>query len=538
MNRRTRKVSIGRLSYFLCLTLLPAVFVSGAAASSLTETIEKGRELFKDSCAICHTIGGGDKTGRDLKGVTSRREKDWLFNIISDPEKMIKAGDPIAIRLLKESNNIVMPTLWLSRDEIAAILSYIENETPSGYAGIQAKERNKAAFDFSSRTYMQLHEDTKGSRYAPLYNYIELELTNMKRGQFNFYSAGWVKYDMKTSTDRYRERDELTYAYLNYSPFEDRRLTVNVGRQIVFEGLASEQIDGIFTRWEFTPQTGMSLFYGIPVETESDGRKADLIYGSRIFKRVQDRAEVGLSFLKETNAGKRYREEAGMDLWLLLTDKVEFQGYSSFNNLTHGWMEQIYNIRFSPGRELSMTGLFSHTDYNNTFSKTTLSAFSPEYAGINEKLTKTGISAEYKPGKALTSVFDITRYEYKNSGSAIYYGAKLVKRLFDASVGASLHRMEGKTIKLRYTEARLYAAMRVKRFDLSVDTINLHYDSPYNNLRNAYNISGTIAYALNYSLSMSLTFDHGKDPDFSSNTKALLAIIYNRNSKPVVRQYL
>lgn len=531
-------MSIGKLSCLLCLTVLPVFFVSVASASSLTDAFEKGRALFKASCSICHTIGGGDKTGRDLKGITSRREKDWLFNIIADPEKMLKAGDPIAVKLLKESNNLVMPTLWLSRDELSAILGYIEAETPSGYAEIQAAEKNKAAFDFTSRAYMQFHEDTEDRKYAPLYNYIELELTNMKRGQLNFYSAGWIKYDTRTSADKPEERDELTYAYLNYSPFEDRRLTVNVGRQIIFEGVASEQIDGIYTRWEITPYTGMSLFYGIPVETGSDGRKADLVYGSRIFKRIQDKAEAGLSFIKETDSGKRYREEAGMDLWLLLTDKVELQGYSSFSNLTHGWMEHIYNIRFSPGRKLALSGLFSHTDYNNTFSKTTLSAFLPEYAGMNEKLTKTGISAEYNPGRAFTIVSDLNRYEYKNSGSAMYYGAKFTKKLFDASAGASLHRMEGKTKKLRYTEARLYAAMRIKRFDFSVDTINLHYDSPYNNLRNAYNIVGTITYALNYSLNLALAFEHGRDPDFSSNTKALLSLVYNRNLKPVIRQYL
>lgn len=393
-------------------------------------------------------------------------------------------------------------------------------------------EIDKSRVDFILRTYLRIYEDTDGNKYAPLYEYIELELRDMKQGRLNLYSAGWARYDLKTPIDGRGERDELTYAYINYSPHEDLSLVFNIGRQVVFAGLASEQLDGFNARWEITPNTGFSIFGGVPVETEPDGRNGDLIYGGRVFHRIRDKAEAGLSFLREDNLGSRYREEFGLDFWMLPFKRVEMQGYSSYNNITGGWMEHSYTLRFFASKKLTVSGFFSHTNYNDAFSKTTISAFSTDYTGINENMTKTGGSLEYNPGKAFTTAIDFATYEYRNSGSARYYGAKLSKKISGMSLGAEIHRMEGDTKKLRYTESHLYAIKRLNRFNLSFDIINLHYDNPYNGLSNAHSINGTIDCKINNSLSAAVSLDQSKDPDYTSNTRVFLTFIYNKRNKP------
>lgn len=82
----------------------------------------KGEELFKNMCSACHKM---DKkfVGPALAGVTERRAPEWIMNMILNPETMIKE-DPIAKKLLVESNMAVMANQNLSEEETRAILEY------------------------------------------------------------------------------------------------------------------------------------------------------------------------------------------------------------------------------------------------------------------------------------------------------------------------------------------------------------------------------------------------------------------------------
>tara|TARA_B100000315_G_scaffold240599_1_gene260594 strand:+ start:193 stop:687 length:495 start_codon:yes stop_codon:yes gene_type:complete len=88
---------------------------------------EPGQEIFNDQCAACHTIGKGKLVGPDLAGVTSRREESWLKRQIKDPERLIEEKDPIALQLLKESDNVPMVSLELGDQEVAAVIAYLKS---------------------------------------------------------------------------------------------------------------------------------------------------------------------------------------------------------------------------------------------------------------------------------------------------------------------------------------------------------------------------------------------------------------------------
>jgi len=49
-----------------------------------------------------HTIGGGDSTGPDLKGVTGKRPVAWLERVIVEPDKLAADKDPIRLGLMKQ----------------------------------------------------------------------------------------------------------------------------------------------------------------------------------------------------------------------------------------------------------------------------------------------------------------------------------------------------------------------------------------------------------------------------------------------------
>ncbi len=93
----------------------------------------EGRKVFEANCTTCHTIGGGEIAGPDLKGVAKRRDSEWLRKFISDPGKMIAEKDVIALELLGKYN-FPMPKIELTEDEISALIAFFEEES-----GIRAK---------------------------------------------------------------------------------------------------------------------------------------------------------------------------------------------------------------------------------------------------------------------------------------------------------------------------------------------------------------------------------------------------------------
>ncbi len=93
---------------------------------------EAGEEIFQSLCAACHTIGQGKLVGPDLAGVTSRREESWLHRQIKEPDTLIAENDPIAMQLLQEADNVPMPPLDLSDEEIVAVIAYLKSTEQQG----------------------------------------------------------------------------------------------------------------------------------------------------------------------------------------------------------------------------------------------------------------------------------------------------------------------------------------------------------------------------------------------------------------------
>lgn len=90
---------------------------------------EKGQHLFQTRCAACHTIGKGDGLGPDLLGVTTSRDRGWLSRWLTEPDRMLKEGDPLATALLAKYKNVPMPNLRLGQVDVDALLTYLEVQT-------------------------------------------------------------------------------------------------------------------------------------------------------------------------------------------------------------------------------------------------------------------------------------------------------------------------------------------------------------------------------------------------------------------------
>lgn len=128
--------SLSRTAHALIVTglllFLLAGTVSLAQAAPPRQNASNGEAIFKAKCAACHTIGGGKLVGPDLKDVTTLRDTAWISAWIQTPDKMLASGDPIALQMLAEYNNIPMPNLGISDAEVADLLAYFKSAPQAG----------------------------------------------------------------------------------------------------------------------------------------------------------------------------------------------------------------------------------------------------------------------------------------------------------------------------------------------------------------------------------------------------------------------
>jgi mono/diheme cytochrome c family protein len=133
--------------YLKRLTLLIFLHLLASGLASA----DQGKELFDKNCASCHTIGGGDSGGPDLKGVAGKRAADWLVRVIVEPDKLSAGKDPVQLELVKKYG-YEMPNLGVSRDDARKIIAYLGGGAPAAAtattpksAGSSPKETSPAA---------------------------------------------------------------------------------------------------------------------------------------------------------------------------------------------------------------------------------------------------------------------------------------------------------------------------------------------------------------------------------------------------------
>lgn len=116
-------------SSFLTLGILTSGFLQAqdstdAASAAPSVTAVAGEAIFEANCRTCHWFGQ-DQTGPALSGVVKRQGEAWLTTWIDNPAKVIGSGDKHAVEM-KAKYGSVMPSLGLSKEEIAQVIEYLK----------------------------------------------------------------------------------------------------------------------------------------------------------------------------------------------------------------------------------------------------------------------------------------------------------------------------------------------------------------------------------------------------------------------------
>lgn len=128
---------MGRFSlFFFVLCHFVFIFLGQSQALAFDAPL-----YFEKKCSSCHSIGGGDDVGPDLKDISKRREKAWLAKFVRESQAVINSGDPVANELFNKFKRKVMPDQELSDDELNTLFAFIDS---GGQGGAVAKKMRSA----------------------------------------------------------------------------------------------------------------------------------------------------------------------------------------------------------------------------------------------------------------------------------------------------------------------------------------------------------------------------------------------------------
>ncbi len=416
-----------------------------------------------------------------------------------------RRSGPLVMRIISIVSLILSLVLWMPYSSLAASLTGASN------------------------TYLQSRETADSQKILGAYEYLDFAVQNLGSETISFHTGGWLRYDLKGEEFDRKTNNDLQYSYLSFKNKVDNTI-VNLGRVMVFEGVAAERLDGMYARTDLMGNFGISAFGGVPVETEIDTPGNNVIYGGHLTHQMPGLYKIGLSYLKEEKNSEDFREEEGLDLWVHPINKVDITGRSNYNALTKNWMENTYNLILGPFANLRFTTEASWINYKDYFTGATSSAFSfqPGILDPNEKVRRLGEDVVYALTDKIHIGVNYTAYDYEVSGSAKSYGGNIRYAVAaQGGAGLSLRRMDGESDRLKYKEYRIYGYKKIDKIDLAADLLDVDYDSPINGVSNAYSVSIAGQYGLTERWKVGADVEYQKNPDFDKDVRLFLKVIYH-----------
>ena len=87
--------------------------------------VSNGKSIYELKCQSCHKLTEERLVGPGWKGVTKKREPEWIMNMITNVEMMLET-DPEAQKLLEQCM-VRMPNQNITKDESRQIMEFMRS---------------------------------------------------------------------------------------------------------------------------------------------------------------------------------------------------------------------------------------------------------------------------------------------------------------------------------------------------------------------------------------------------------------------------
>lgn len=371
----------------------------------------------------------------------------------------------------------------------------------------------------------------------PATQFLTLATTRGGDSNLSVYLSGWGRVDL---ADKSTDRDgdgTLSYGYLRYH-FPKADAEIKAGRFFVFDGVSSENIDGVFVKTGLAKGFTISAFGGAPVhQAGSDDNRGDTITGGRFSYSSPALLELGVSTVYEKGliSGplaklRDTRQLVGGDLWLKPHTVADLKGRIAYDTINQGVAEQSWLLGLKTGSRSSIALNYSQYEFKELFAASAIrSLFNPDTPGGQKK---SGISYTIQAAKPLELTAAYHHTEQDQKGSSDKFGLQGRLNLFEEKglAGLSYYRVSAPSGINSFHETRAYLIYTATRYSASIDGILNLYDEPINGKKNGFEIQGSAGYRLMPDLNLSCDLSYAQNPAYSSEVKGLVRLTYNYNS--------
>ncbi len=367
----------------------------------------------------------------------------------------------------------------------------------------------------------------------PVYQYLQIDYGQPEGDGFSLHFNGWGRKDLGDG-EFFAEDPEaaLLYAYLEYV-HPDTNVQTRLGRQMVFSGLISDSLDGIWLGADLAPWIGFSAYGGLPVALDSaEGRSGDFTYGGRVFHRLDARYEIGVAY--KTISGDQGEDEERLagDLFFYFLGNTVLSGFSSYNLITDGWAEHSYEVTFNLS-DLYIKPYYQHFNYDDFFTPGSISSQPFRFlAETGETLSLIGGEVTWRQYGGLNLGAKYNHYRYKlRQETANYFGGLLDYPFGAVQTGAEIGRMDGDTPENSYLLSRAFfywnrSSGLLRNGFFTGDVVYVVYDEEiFNKSFSFFSSLGIGKRFFQDRLEMRLSGDYSSDPFFDSDFRLMLTAL-------------
>jgi hypothetical protein len=177
-----------------------------------------------------------------------------------------------------------------------------------------------------TRTVVEWYDDADEDTAVPLYQYLQLSVTDIAAKGYSFKGYGRLGEDVNNEVDA---ESRLYYAYLEKKDLIEG-LDFRLGRQFISTTAGASLTDGLKLDYSFLKNYKVTLFGGGDVTYYEGYNAKDLIAGAEITGNFGSSLDLGLSYLQKWDEADLAQEllgfDAGYDLagWLWLYNETQW----------------------------------------------------------------------------------------------------------------------------------------------------------------------------------------------------------------------
>lgn len=370
---------------------------------------------------------------------------------------------------------------------------------------------------------------------VPATQYLSLETTKIGDPNLSFHLNAWGRADLADNSTGKSSDGTLTYGYLRYL-FPKANGEIKAGRLFVFEGVSSENLDGVYAKSELAEGFVISAFGGAPVHPASSvDNRGNYIAGGRLGYVYPSLLEIGFSTIHESGGMisgpvtklRDTRQLVGGDFWLKPHQILELRGKLSYDTVNQGVAEQSWLMALKADADSRLSIDYSQYEFKEYFAGSSIrSLFNPDTPGGQKT-----IGASYT--RQLTKPLEITalykHFDRDSTGSSDRFGLEGRASLFDGKglSGISYFRVKAPSGINSFHETRAYLLYTQAAYSASIDGIVHVYDDKINGKSSGFELQGSGGYLIMQNLNLSCDISYAQNPAYTGEVKGLVRLNYN-----------